>query len=306
MQRQGGGWSEYWRQDSADGEVFVNAKGDAHPALAAFWASVFAAEAPGTRVLDVASGAGSIYAHLPADHGFELHATDIAPEALATLSERVAHVTTTVASAADMPFDDGSFDLVLSQFGVEYAGAQAFTEAARLVAAGGRLVILAHIEDGYIDSNNKAQLDEAFVARETNFIELAKALTEATFKKGGKALSKREKAIVPAIQALAAAHRRCAQGVHAHLLAGFRQLYENRHQYDLVDITGWLDGMQGELVKTIDRLTRMRAAALSEHDVNSIRAMLKGAGFTDAGIETFSTPGNERPVAWELVAKRAK
>jgi ubiquinone/menaquinone biosynthesis C-methylase UbiE len=306
MHRQDDGWSEYWQQDSADGEVFVNAKGDAHPALATYWARAFAAGAPGARVLDIASGAGSIYAHLPADHGFELHAADIAPEALATLSRRIAGVTTTVASAAEMPFDDCSFDLVLSQFGVEYAGVEAFAEAARVVANEGRLVMLAHIEDGYIDSNNKAQLNEAHVVRTTKFIEQAKVLTETAFKKGGKALLKREKAFVPAIQELVAAQRRCGQGVHAHLLAGFKQLYENRRQYDLADITGWLDGMQGELDKTVDRLSRMRAAALSGSDAEDIRSMLEASGFAEISIEAFSTPGNELPVAWELVAKRAK
>lgn len=304
MHRKDGGWSEYWQQDSADGEVFVNAKGGAHPALQSFWTSVFAAQTRGSRVLDIASGAGSVYAHLPADHGFELHASDIAPEALATLAERIPGATTTVAGAADMPFDDRSFDLVLSQFGVEYAGIEAFAEAARVVADEGRLVMLAHIEDGYIDSNNKAQLDEAIVARTTDFIEQAKTLTETAFKKGGKALVKREKAIVPAIQELAAAQRRCEQGVHVHLLAGFKQLYENRRQYDLGDITGWLDGMQGELDKAIDRLSRMRAAALSGKDTDEIHAMLERGGFVNINIDRFNTPGNDLPVAWTITAVR--
>ena len=74
------GWSDYWEKDgAAGGEVFVNAKGGRHPALAEFWLSRFADLAEGARVLDVASGAGSIYAHLDPGHGLDLHATDIAP-----------------------------------------------------------------------------------------------------------------------------------------------------------------------------------------------------------------------------------
>ena len=300
-------WSEYWEKDGAEsGEVFISGQGDRHPALAEFWRAVFADLSAGARVVDVACGAGSIYAHLAAGHGFELHATDIAAEALAALSERIDGVTTAAASADDLPYDDASFDLVVSQFGMEYAGLDAFKEAARIVRDGGRLVALAHIQNGYVDSNNKAQLKAAEVARKTRFIELARDLTETAFKKGGKALAKRENRFVPAIKELAATQRYCKRGVHAHLFVGFRQLYENRQQYDLADITGWLDGMQGELDKSIDRLTRMRAAALSDNEIGSLRTMLESAGLNDISIKEFMTPGNELPVAWELVAKRAK
>ena len=97
------GWSEYWEKEGADGEVFVNARGDKHPALADFWQAVFAGMPAGSRIVDIASGAGSIYAHLPADHGFELHAVDIAAEALQVLVSRIPDVRTTVAAAEDVP-----------------------------------------------------------------------------------------------------------------------------------------------------------------------------------------------------------
>ena len=115
------GWSEYWEKDGADGEVFVNAQGNKHPALADYWQAVFADMPAGSRIVDVASGAGSIYAHLSADHGFELHAVDIAAQALQALASRVPGVQITVSAAEDMPYDDRSFELVVSQFGIEYA-----------------------------------------------------------------------------------------------------------------------------------------------------------------------------------------
>ena len=66
------GWSDYWDQDVGAGEVFVNAEGERHPALAAYWRGVFATLPSGSKVVDLASGAGSIYAHLPEAHGYEL------------------------------------------------------------------------------------------------------------------------------------------------------------------------------------------------------------------------------------------
>ncbi len=298
------GWSEYWDQEGSGGEVFVSGRGERHPALAAHWQRVFGGLGPGTRVLDIASGAGSIFATLPEGHDLALTAIDIAGEALAALSERIAGVETVLASAGDLPFSDRSYDLVVSQFGIEYAGIPAFAEAARVVADGGYLAVLAHIEDGYIDGNNKAQLAEADLVRSSQFIPKAVALTEAAFGGDAKRLRELEEDFVPLIRTLGDAARRCPRGVHSYLLAGFRQLYENRQRYDCGDITGWLDGMQGEVDRTVDRLTRMRAAALSDDGVKTVGDLIAGAGLTDFVAEPFTTPSNDIPVAWDLRARR--
>lgn len=298
------GWADYWQHDGDGGEVFVNAKGDRHPALAEYWQAVFQAVPENARVIDLASGAGSIFAHLPKDHGLQLHAADIAEEALAVLASRIPGVITSACSADDVPFEDGSFDLVVSQFGIEYAGIGAFTEAARLVAAGGALSCLCHVEDGYIDSNNKAQLDEAHTISESGFIDLCRAVTRAAFGTDKAAREQSEANFVPVAKQVAEGMRRTPVGIHSHLYQGFRQLFEQRRAYDEADIIGWLDGMQAELDKNIDRLTRMRAAASSEADTIKIQENLQAAGLQDIQFELFTTPGNDLPVAWKLSARR--
>ena len=78
--------------------------------------------------------------------------------------------------ATELPLPDSSFDFVVSQFGVEYAGIDAFIEAARLVKPGGQLSLLCHYQDGYIDSKNQKMLEAAKIARHSNFISDALAL----------------------------------------------------------------------------------------------------------------------------------
>lgn len=304
MSRMDKGWSDYWQRDGAGGEVFVNARGEGNPALREFWRQVFADAPAAAKVVDLASGAGSIYAHLDSDHGFELHAADIAAEALETLQTRIPGVTTHLCGADDLPFEDGSFDLVVSQFGIEYAGVDAFEEAARIVAPGGRLAALVHVQGGYIDAGNQQQLDEAIVARDCGFIERAIELTNAAFSNSKPRLDKAEQAMLPAIEAVVEAMKRRKQGIHSYLYFGFRKLYENRTAYDRADITGWLEGMGQELSINIDRLTRMTRAAMSEKDVDSIRGHLQNAGLVVDTTELFNTPGNEQAVAWELRAHR--
>ena len=298
------GWADYWQTDGDSGEVFVNAKGDRHPSLGEYWNGVFDQAAPGTRVIDLASGAGSIFAHLPVDHGFQLYAADIAVEALDSLAKRIPGVTTAVCSADAVPYDDGSFDLVLSQFGVEYAGIDAFTEAARLVAPGGRLDALCHVEDGYIDRNNKAQLDEAKFAAESDFIALCLALTRAGFTANADDMRRSEAAFLPVAKEVAEGIKRCPRGIHNYLFHGFGKLFEERQNYDEADITTWLEKMQGELEKNIDRLSRMRAATSSEADTIQISQNLRSAGLQEIQFELFTTKGNRLPVAWKLSATR--
>ena len=109
------GWTDYWKKDSADGEVFVNAQGERHPALAEFWRQQFECLPDGSRIIDLASGAGSVFAHLPEGHDHQLFAADISQVALKALEERFPGVTTIVCSADQVPLGDGSFDVVVSQ-----------------------------------------------------------------------------------------------------------------------------------------------------------------------------------------------
>jgi ubiquinone/menaquinone biosynthesis C-methylase UbiE len=298
------GWSDYWQKDSADGEVFVNAEGERHPALAEFWQAHFASLRGGSRVIDLASGAGSIYAHLPKEHTFQLSATDISDVALEALQERFPQVSTVVCSTDAIPLDDQSFDAVVTQFGAEYAGVDAFAEAARLVAPGGKFIGLCHIHDGYIDSDNRRQLAEAKIVAEQEFIDRAIGLVTAAFSGESAALKSAQDSFAMAATPVGEGMHRCRKGIHTYLFQGFRQLYERRRQYDLADITGWLDAMRGELDVNLDRLARMCAAALSESDVNEIRRIFEEQGLEDVHCTPFETPGNELPVAWNLTAQK--
>jgi len=298
------GWSEYWEQEGAGGEVFVDPQGRKHPALGGFWSSVFEGRAEGSRVIDIASGAGSIYGHLPADHGLSLSAADISREALAALSERISGVKTLECPADEVPADDQSYDVVVSQFGIEYAGVDAFGEAARLVAPGGCFAALVHRRDGYIDSRNKAELCEAKLVLETGFIDRCRELVAAAYSDDPVRMRAAETAFVPAAKEIDTAVKRCSRGVHAYLLAGFGQLFENRRQYDRSDIDAWLEGMRGEVDKAVMRLAHMRTAALSADDIDRIRSLFDDAGFVDIDAQEFFTPGNDKAVAWQLRAER--
>lgn len=106
---------------------------------------------PGDRVLDVGCGTGLNFRSLLGrigPHG-SLVAIDLTPEMLGRAGERVAregwaNVELVEGDAADLPFDDGSFDAVCSTLALSIVPdwQRAVTEAWRVLRPGGRLAAL--------------------------------------------------------------------------------------------------------------------------------------------------------------------
>ncbi|MBK8284529.1 MAG: methyltransferase domain-containing protein [Ahniella sp.] len=147
-------WSRYWASGalhSCPGSFSGNYQGS----MAAFWLDAFVSLAPGDRVLDLCTGNGAIPRWLlgldgGTDRGAIIDAVDLAsispawcrdltPEQSARLQIRGG------VSVEALPFDDATFDLVTSQYGIEYAQLdRVFTEIARVSKPGARLQMLMH------------------------------------------------------------------------------------------------------------------------------------------------------------------
>jgi len=101
---------------------------------------------PGERVLDVACGLGALAARA-ARTGAEVTAIDLSPSMIERASRRPERVTWLTGDCQSLPFDDDSFDVVVSCFGVIFAPdpQQAAAELARVCR--GRVGITAWIAD---------------------------------------------------------------------------------------------------------------------------------------------------------------
>jgi ubiquinone/menaquinone biosynthesis C-methylase UbiE len=104
----------------------------------------------GERFLDVAAGTGGL--SLPAARmGAQVVATDWAPKMIERLEaqarkQQLPHVEAHVMNCHALGFDDGSFDVVGSQFGVMLVPDQptALREMARVTRPGGRVLVIAY------------------------------------------------------------------------------------------------------------------------------------------------------------------
>jgi SAM-dependent methyltransferase len=111
--------------------------------------------AAGERVLDVAAGSGN--AALPAAlAGAHVVASDLTPDLVEAgrrlAQDRGVELTWEVADAEALPYDDGSFDAVISCVGVMFAPhhQQAADELLRVTRPGGRIGLISWTPGGFI------------------------------------------------------------------------------------------------------------------------------------------------------------
>ena len=110
---------------------------------------------PGQEVLDVATGTGNL-ALRAAAAGAHVTGLDLAPELFAAARRRAAEngveVTWTEGDAEHLPYDDASFDHVVSVFGVQFAPRHEVTaaELARVCRPGGHIGLVNWTPTGVI------------------------------------------------------------------------------------------------------------------------------------------------------------
>jgi SAM-dependent methyltransferase len=110
---------------------------------------------PGQRVLDIAAGTGN--ASIPAaQRGADVVASDLTPELFdagrARASEAGVELEWVAADAEDLPFEDASFDAVISSIGVMFAPfhQKAADELLRVCRPGGTIGLLSWTPDGML------------------------------------------------------------------------------------------------------------------------------------------------------------
>lgn len=160
-----------------------------------FWRGVFATLTPGERVLDLCCGNAPLPKMLLEERpqlrgriGIDaVDAARVAPAWVAALpeAERAAIRVHAETDAAALPFDDASFDLCLSQFGIEYAGAAAWREAARVLRPGAELAAVVHHAEALpvrIAREELTHLD--WLERQDGLLALAEAMLEPMARSG--------------------------------------------------------------------------------------------------------------------------
>ncbi len=158
-------WTLYWQADNLESCVPTQNIADTEK-VAAFWHELAAQLSVDAQVLDLACGNGVVSRHLLSNKpSLQITGVDqatISPtDFLAHSSdlEKVNFLPET--DVSKLPFADDSFDVITSQFGLEYAPSEfAAPEAVRVLRSRGKIALLMHHQESEIVVPAQRQLAE--------------------------------------------------------------------------------------------------------------------------------------------------
>lgn len=309
-------WDTYWQ--GAEERAAFSADGAGHPLILDFWASWFAGaedrfDSP--RIMDIASGNGALLERATgasAAAADRFTCLDVSAAAVAVLQQRFPGVRGLVADARAIPVQSGSFDIAVSQFGLEYAGMEAISEAARIVRSGGELALLLHFHDGAIHRQCAASLDAIVRLRHVEFFPRAIKMFEAGFAavRGAdrRPYDSAARELVPVIrtmESLMQSHgRHVADDTVLRLYTDVRTMHERIQYYEPADVLNWLAAMQREVDAYEGRMKSMCEAAIDKTAFDSACDTLRQAGFELVQQSPLAASSDAIPLAWSLVARR--
>lgn len=312
-------WDGYWRQAQ---EVAAHRAGGPHEyLLVEFWTGLFRerlSRRRDLRILDIACGNGAVLEYLA---GSVAEAGDTAPAitavgmdgsgaAVAELRGRQPWVSVVIADVSRTPFAPGRFDLVTSQFGVEYGGADAPLEAARLVGEGGVLALVLHLKEGgiYRECAINLRAIEAMrrllpVARETLDAGIAASHgvgARAVFQNADRRFSQGVAEVEAEFRKFG---KEVAEGLIFRLYVDIAHIYRNMGRFSQEEVGIWLGRMGGEVETYRDRMAAMLDSALDREQLRELGRKLECTGLHLWQSRALSL-GSHGEAAWAMVAGR--
>jgi SAM-dependent methyltransferase len=165
-------WSRYWAREGS-GACLPGAPPAVQARLESVWTAAAKAAPVEASWLDVAAGGGAvarIVQMLRSDLKVSgVDAAQVGPDATA-LGVRGG------IDANALPFPDGSFTIVTSQFGLEYCPQAAWAEAVRVLQPRGQLLLICHHQDSPAVAQNGARLAAMVALSEAGLFVLAEAM----------------------------------------------------------------------------------------------------------------------------------
>tara|TARA_R110002072_G_scaffold184878_2_gene341445 strand:- start:168 stop:896 length:729 start_codon:yes stop_codon:yes gene_type:complete len=218
----------------------------------------------------------------------------------------------TAADARNLPYADQAFDLIVSQFGLEYAGAEGFREAARLLAPEGELHLVLHLSGGPIHKECLANLNLLQQFERSRLLELCRralviAEQDDSARETGSTLAGVMRSLHLALCELRNQLLARPGGVaHAHigrLLHDVPLLIERRLAYAPGAALSWVDAQTQELTGFSRRMQAMCAAAMDAEAIHQTKALLRGAGLRQVCVAQLRAAPAANPIAWTLSAR---
>ncbi|AQA17228.1 hypothetical protein BST95_02320 [Halioglobus japonicus] len=298
-------WSRFWQQGHIT--TFGAALKDNYEGpIRNFWLDQYKILPADAQLLDVATGNGAL-ALLAAEfarqqgHNWRVIASDLADINEAAGQHPAVEYHAGVACES-LPFGDGRFDLVSSQYGVEYSDLErCIHEIYRVLAPGGRFAAICHHRDSYTLKESRKEMAIYEQGLEKNNIFRAAIAFFNADAQGAGDKAEKQKGVNYAVNRLRegnAGHPCCEQMVGA-----VSHAIRAASQRSPAETIAELKAMNEEFSNAHQRLLDLSKAAKSTADMQALVTLCRDAGF--AGVElgqVFHAPG--QLAGFSLVAQR--
>lgn len=282
-------WSDFWARESAGaqgGGCLPQGWATIEAAQKRAWHDVIRNSRKGARVLDLATGDGRVLRWLRAARpDLKLFGVDAAPALPA--APKGCKVRAGV-RMEQLPFADGAFDFVTSQFGFEYGEVERVAgEAARVLVPGGTLALMVHRGDGPILAHNlKRRNGISWALEERKVLEIAR---------GALAFPAASNFALQRLAAVAAEGARLFGRASPawEITEAARQTLTLGLQRDPASIGATLAVLRERAGNEIARIDSLeRACAMADDRRNLLRA-LAAAGLRERGTTVVAEPSKE-------------
>ncbi|GAC25514.1 class I SAM-dependent methyltransferase [Paraglaciecola mesophila] len=264
-----------------------------------------------TKLIDLACGKG-ILSELALTQGkvasarsFDIHCVDTSFNAVRDVAERLGITTAFQADCASLPYQPNSFDIAVSQFGIEYAPIHAAKEFARVLKCSGTFAAVIHYKNGaiYEDCYEKQQLFENVLS--LNLFEKAlDAFTAGYAVIDGRipivAFHKADADFAPVIEQykqLIVSTNSPSKSLLVQILNDMGFMYENIESHSEDEVKAWLTSTELEFNNFKNRMSSMVNAAMDEEQVGQLLAPFLAKGFSKIICERLSVK-DDPPFSW--------
>ena len=280
-------WSMYW-QTGARHSLPQDFGANYDRELAEFWAPYFTSLTADATVLDVCTGTGAIpmlARQLCPSHAFKINAIDgasVEPALLEAIwsdqTERLASIefrfATPVESMGEV-FGPASFDLITSQYGLEYCALdQAASQVAMVLKPKGQLVMVTHATSTEMSKTMSAEANEYHLLEEVGYLRLL-----GSWSKGQLSAQNLKDRLERAVKVLIQHQSKTGSLLLSQVIESMR-----------VALSQPLGHLLAQGIYAQQYLDQLQAAKTRLHDMQRVTNVI-GEGQADTWLEPFFTQG---------------
>ncbi|GGD66623.1 class I SAM-dependent methyltransferase [Lacimicrobium alkaliphilum] len=308
------GWDSYW-QSQQNTQALAVQTGYTDP-LEQHWQAFFnrvLCQYTSPVLLELACGNGAVINSLlrESKDSVSVVGLDISVHGIASLLRNHPQCSGVVASASALPFQQQGFDMVVSQFGAEYAGSGALLQALPLLKAQGIMAAVVHFQgsDIYEVSEHACKvLGE--LEQQQILSEAKKALLTAIGCKVGNisrdVFRQADMAFAPVVKSFERIIRACRHHDLANKLkrlhGDIARIYKFPDRYQQQEVAQWFDGLVENFSAYHSRMNALVDAALSEEQLADLKQEITDS---DCNVMTWQPLiMNQFDFGWQMTCQR--